>query len=230
MKQDFESGNPQMWDIITYRVLSFHHRTGDRWKVYPTYDFTHCLVDNFENISRALSDPLNLQALNICPRHSLCTTEFILSRESYGWLCDSLRIYKPRQSEFGRRNVTGTVMSKRRILKLVKEGYIRDWDDPRLYTLIALRRRLGVPPGTITSFVSTLGVSTSMVTIQVTHLEQTIRQYLENTVPRLLIGPRPLKVITENPEEDYLSMLEKPLHPEAPRLEGSVYEDDIYRV
>ena len=108
-------------------------------------------------------------------------------------------------------------MSKRKILKLVKEGHIRDWDDPRLYTLIALRRR-GVPPGAILSFVSTLGVSTSTTTIQVTRLEQTIRQYLENTVPRLLMVLRPLKVTIENLEEDYLSMVEKPLHPKVPEL------------
>ena len=215
MKQDFESGNPQIWDIITYQVLSPYHRTGDRWQVYPTHDFTHCLVDSFKNTSRVLSDPLSSKALTIHPRHSLCTTEFISSRESYDWLCDSLGVYKPRQSEFGRLNVTGTVMSKRKILKLVKEGYIRDWDDPRLYTLIALRRR-GVPPGAITSFVSTLGVSTSTTTIQVARLEQTIRQRLENAVPRLLMVLRPLKVTIENLEEDYLSMVEKPLHPKVP--------------
>ncbi|KAF9779998.1 glutaminyl-tRNA synthetase [Thelephora terrestris] len=204
MKQDLESGNPQMWDLIAYRVLlSPHHRTGDRWKVYPTYDFTHCLVDSFENIS-----------------HSLCTVEFVLSRESYDWLCDVLEVYKPRQSEFGRLNVTGTVMSKRKILKLVKEGYIRDWDDPRLYTLIALRRR-GVPPGAILSFVSTLGVSTSTTAIQVTRLEQTIRQYLENSVPRLLMVLRPLKVTIENLEEDHISIVEKPLHPKVPELGNS---------
>lgn len=147
----------------------------------------------------------------------MCTTEFILSRESYDWLCDALEVYKPRQSEFGRLSVTGTITSKRKIRKMVTEGYIRDWDDPRLYTLIALRRR-GVPPGAIISFVSTLGVSTSTTSIQVTRLEQTIRQYLENSVPRLLMVLRPLKVTIENLEEDYLLMVEKPLHPKVPEL------------
>lgn len=108
-------------------------------------------------------------------------------------------------------------MSKRKILKMVKEGYIRDWDDPRLYTLIALRRR-GVPPGAILSFVSTLGVSTSTTSIQVTRLEQTIRQHLENSVPRLLMVLRPLKVTIENLEEDHFSTVEKPLHPKVPKL------------
>ncbi|EJD01141.1 glutaminyl-tRNA synthetase [Fomitiporia mediterranea MF3/22] len=201
MKQNLEDGNPQMWDLIAYRVLNApHHRTGDTWKIYPTYDFTHCLVDSFENIS-----------------HSLCTTEFILSRVSYEWLCDVLEVYKPRQSEYGRLNVTGTIMSKRKILALVKEGYVRGWDDPRLYTLIALRRR-GVPPGAIISFVSTLGVSTATTNIQTARFDQTVRQYLENSVPRLLMVLKPLKVTIENLPEDYVLMIEKPLHPKVPSL------------
>ncbi|KAH8113221.1 glutaminyl-tRNA synthetase [Phellopilus nigrolimitatus] len=205
MKQNLEDGNPQMWDLIAYRVLyASHHRTGDKWKIYPTYDFTHCLVDSFENIS-----------------HSLCTTEFILSRVSYEWLCDVLEVYKPRQSEYGRLNVTGTIMSKRKILALVKEGYVRGWDDPRLYTLIALRRR-GIPPGAILSFVSTLGVSTSTTNIQTVRFEQTVRQYLENSVPRLLMVLKPLKVTIENLPEEYLLMIEKPLHPKIPALGTTV--------
>ena len=108
-------------------------------------------------------------------------------------------------------------MSKRKILKMVKEGHVRGWDDPQLYTLIALRRR-GVPPGAIISFVSTLGVSTATTSIQATRLEQTIRQYLENSVPRLLMILRPLKVTIENLEEDHLSTVEKPLHPKVPEF------------
>ncbi|TCD70441.1 hypothetical protein EIP91_003522 [Steccherinum ochraceum] len=201
MKMDLESGNTMMWDLVAYRVLNaHHHRTHDKWKIYPTYDFTHCLCDSFENIS-----------------HSLCTTEFIASRESYEWLCDALEIYKPKQSEFGRLNVTGTINSKRKILALVKEGYVKDWDDPRLYTLIALRRR-GVPPGAITSFVSGLGVSTAASNIQVSRFEHTVRQYLEGSAPRLLMVLKPLKVTIENLPEDYVLMLEKPLHPKVPEL------------
>jgi glutaminyl-tRNA synthetase len=147
----------------------------------------------------------------------LCTTEFIASRESYEWLCDALEVYKPRQSEYGRLNVTGTIMSKRKILQLVNEGYVNGWDDPRLYTLIALRRR-GVPPGAILSFVSSLGVSTSASNIQAVRFEQSVRQYLENTVPRLLMVLRPLKVTLENVSEDYLLELEKPLHPKVAEL------------
>lgn len=150
-------------------------------------------------------------------RHSLCTTEFIASRESYEWLCDALEVYKPRQSEYGRLNLTGTIMSKRKILKLVKEKHVLDWDDPRLYTLIALRRR-GVPPGAIISFVSGLGVSTAASNIQTIRFEQTVRQYLEGTVPRLLVVLKPLKVTLENLPEDYILFLEKPLHPKVPEL------------
>ncbi|KAI0050254.1 glutamine-tRNA ligase [Auriscalpium vulgare] len=201
MKQDLEDGNPQMWDLIAYRVLlAPHHRTGDKWIIYPTYDFTHCLVDSFENIS-----------------HSLCTTEFIASRVSYEWLCDALAVYKPRQSEYGRLNIQGTVMSKRKILKLVKEGYVLGWDDPRLYTLIALRRR-GVPPGAILSFVSTLGVSTAPSHIELARFDQTVRSYLEGTAPRLLMVLKPLKVTIENLPEDYLLLVDKPLHPKVPEL------------
>lgn len=114
-------------------------------------------------------------------------------------------------------NVTGTVTSKRKILSLVKEGFVKDWDDPRLYTLIALRRR-GVPPGAIISFVSSLGVSTAVTTTQTSRLEQTIRSYLENTVPRLMMVLKPLKVTIENLPADYVIMVEKQLHPKIPEL------------
>jgi glutaminyl-tRNA synthetase len=201
MKQDLTDGNPYMWDLVAYRVLlAPHHRTGSKWRIYPTYDFTHCLVDSFENIS-----------------HSLCSTEFIAARQSYEWLCDALEVYKPRQSEFGRLNITGTLMSKRKIKALVDEGHVRAWDDPRLYTLIALRRR-GVPPGAILSFVSTLGVSTSPSTIQVTRFEQAVRQYLENTASRLLVVLRPLKIVLENVSDDCEVMCDKPFHPKVPAL------------
>lgn len=205
MKQDLSDGNPQMWDLPAYRVLDApHHRTGFKWKIYPTYDFTHCLVDSFENIS-----------------HSLCTTEFIASRQSYEWLCDALEVYKPRQSEYGRLNIQGTINSKRKLLQLVEEKYVSGWDDPRLYTVIALRRR-GVPPEAILNFVSSLGVSTAASNIQIVRFEQSVRQYLEGSVPRLLMVLRPLKVTIENLPEDYVLMIEKPLHPKVPELGTSV--------
>lgn len=202
MKQDIlGSGNPQMWDLIAYRVLNTpHHRTGDAWKIYPTYDFTHCLVDSFENIS-----------------HSLCTTEFILSRDSYEWLCDAVKVYKPRQYEFGRLNLEGTITSKRKIKKLVEDKYVKDWDDPRLFTVIAIRRR-GVPPGAILSFVNSLGVSTSVSQITSNRFDQSVRQYLESTTPRLMMLLEPIKVVLENVPDDFFIEVEKPLHPKVPQL------------
>nr|ASF90247.1 hypothetical protein SPAR05597 [Bartheletia paradoxa] len=201
MKQDLEDGNPQMWDLIAYRAVKKpHHRTGSDWCVYPTYDFTHCLVDSFENIS-----------------HSLCTTEFILSRVSYEWLCDAIEVYKPRQSEYGRLNLDGTIMSKRKIRKLVEDGHVLGWDDPRLYTLIALRRR-GIPPDAIKSFVNGLGVTTQLTHIEISRFENTVRSHLENTVPRLMLVLKPLKVTIANVADDYLVMVDKPVHPKIPSM------------
>ncbi|KAL8822995.1 MAG: hypothetical protein Q9191_006283 [Dirinaria sp. TL-2023a] len=193
MKQDLQDGNPQMWDLAAYRILEKpHHRTGNKWRIYPTYDFTHCLCDSFEDIS-----------------HSLCTTEFQLSRVSYEWLCDAVEIYKPMQREYGRLNVSGTVLSKRKIAKLVNDGIVRGWDDPRLYTLIALRRR-GIPPGAILSFVNELGVSTALTNIQIVRFEQTVRRYLEQTVPRLMLVLDPITVIIDDLAEDYVEEVEVP--------------------
>lgn len=196
MKQDLESPSPQMWDLVAYRVLNTpHHRTGDKWKIYPTYDFTHCLVDSFENIT-----------------HSLCTTEFVLSRESYEWLCDALHVYRPAQREYGRLNLTGTIMSKRKIAKLVNEGYVRGWDDPRLYTLEGIKRR-GVPPGAILSFINTLGVTTATTNIQSVRFESAVRNYLDQTTPRLLMVLNPIEVVVDNVDEDFSLDVEIPFQP-----------------
>lgn len=198
MKMDIYSPNPQMWDLVAYRVLNApHHRTGDKWRIYPTYDFTHCLVDSFENIS-----------------HSLCTTEFRLSRVSYEWLCDALHVYRPAQREYGRLNITGTIMSKRKIAKLVNDGHVRSWDDPRLYTLEAIRRR-GVPPGAILSFINTLGVTTSVTNIQVVRLESAVRAYLDSTTPRLMLLSEPLLCEVDNVDEDFVEEVEIPYKPGA---------------
>ncbi|KAL1977308.1 hypothetical protein VTN31DRAFT_167 [Thermomyces dupontii] len=196
MKQDLSNPNPQMWDLIAYRVLDdadrYHIRTGNKWRIYPTYDFAHCLCDSIEGIT-----------------HSLCTTEFELSRESYEWLCDKLEVYRPMQREYGRLSVNNTVLSKRKIIELVKRGHVRGWDDPRLWTLIALRRR-GVPPGAILSFVNDLGVTKARTIVQVGKFEHIVRQYLETTVPRLMLVLEPLKVIIEGLPEDHLEMVEVP--------------------
>ncbi|PLN74590.1 glutaminyl-tRNA synthetase [Aspergillus taichungensis] len=198
-----ESGNPQMWDIVAYRIpknRTPHIRTGTKWHIYPSYDFAHCLCDSFENIT-----------------HSLCTTEFVTARESYEWLNKTLGVYEPMQREYGRLNVTGTVMSKRVLKELVEKGHVRAWDDPRLYTLIAIRRR-GVPPGAILSFVGELGVTTSLSIIQIARFEQSIRRYLESSVPRLCLVLDPVRVVIKNLGDLEGQELELPFSPKKPEF------------
>ncbi|KAJ7743964.1 glutaminyl-tRNA synthetase [Mycena maculata] len=174
MKQDLTDGNPQMWDLVAYRTFSRPHpRTGTQWNVYPTYDFAHCLVDSLENIS-----------------HSLCTSEFVASRQSYEWLCHALEIYTPRQYEYGRLYLTHTVMSNH---GLIQERRVTGWDDIRLPTLIALRRR-GVPPEAIMHFVRGLGVTTAMAVTDAAKFDECIRRFLEPS-PRLFLILRPIKII-----------------------------------
>ncbi|KAI9297278.1 glutaminyl-tRNA synthetase [Neoconidiobolus thromboides FSU 785] len=201
MKMDMQSGNPQFWDLVAYRVLyTPHHRTKDKWCVYPTYDFTHCLVDSFEDIT-----------------HSLCTLEFVQSRPSYYWLCDSLEVYKPVQWEYGRLNVSSTILSKRKILKLITEKYVNGWDDPRLYTLPSLRRR-GVPPAAINTFVRDVGVTTSTTTIDVKRLDNYIRDHLNETAPRIMAILDPIKVVIENLPENYYESITVPNKPRDPKM------------
>ncbi|ORZ15489.1 tRNA synthetases class I, catalytic domain-domain-containing protein [Lobosporangium transversale] len=201
MKMDLENGNPQFWDLVAYRVLKTpHHRTGSEWIIYPTYDYTHCLVDSFENIT-----------------HSLCTVEFTQSRPSYYWLCDALEVYKPVQWEYGRLNVTNTILSKRKIAELVKRGHVFDWDDPRLYTLPAIRRR-GVPPQAINNFIHTLGVTKSDTVIEATKLDAFIRDYLNETAPRLMGVFNPIKIVIENLPEGHLEMLTVQNKPRDPSM------------
>lgn len=201
MKMDLTNGNPQFWDLIAYRVLyTPHFRTHDQWCVYPTYDFTHCLVDSFENIT-----------------HSLCTTEFRQSRESYYWLVDAVEVYKPVQWEYGRLNVTGTIMSKRKILKMVNNNYVSDWDDPRLYTLVGIRRR-GVPPEAINNFVLELGVTTSQSTIEVSRFDTKTREYLDKTTPRLMAILDPIRVVLTNVPDDFVEEVVVPNKPRDPAM------------
>ncbi|KAF1968519.1 glutaminyl-tRNA synthetase [Bimuria novae-zelandiae CBS 107.79] len=210
MKQsltDPNEGNPQMWDLPAYRVIekNHHHRTGEKWKIYPTYDFTHCICDALEGIT-----------------HSLCTTEFQQSRISYDWLLEQLDMKVPKseekgpmQREYGRLNLGGTILSKRRILMLVEgttaekkkeDGTVekrsippsvRGWDDPRLYTLVALRRR-GIPAKALLNFVEELGVNDALTEIQPPRLEASIRKHLERTVARQMLVLDPIKVVIED--------------------------------
>ncbi|KAI5860358.1 glutaminyl-tRNA synthetase [Durotheca rogersii] len=201
MKQDITDGNPQMWDLAAYRVLDKpHYRTGDTWKIYPTYDFTHCLCDSFEGIT-----------------HSLCTTEFVQSRVSYEWLNSTLGVYEPMQREYGRLSISGTILSKRKILKLVSEKIVRGWNDPRLFTLIGIKRR-GVPPGAILEFVNELGVTTANSIIEIKRFDQAIRKYLERTVPRLMLILDPVRVVIEDSDDLDGKTLTVPFSPKDPKM------------
>ncbi len=181
LKQDMQSPNPRMWDLVAYRVLYHPHcRTGCRWNIYPMYDFTHCLCDSFENIT-----------------HSLCTTEFISAREAYYWVCDMAEVYKPVQWEYGRLAITNTVLSKRRLTKLVELGHVKSWDDPRLYTLAALRRR-GFTPAAINKFAEDIGITTSATIVDVKKLEAYVRDDLNKISLRRMAVVEPLLVEITN--------------------------------
>lgn len=178
MKLVMEDGK---MDPVAYRVkYTPHHRTGDTWCIYPTYDYTHCLCDSIEHIT-----------------HSLCTKEFQARRSSYFWLCNALDVYCPVQWEYGRLNLHYAVVSKRKILQLVAAGAVRDWDDPRLFTLTALRRR-GFPPEAINNFCARVGVTVAQTTMEPHLLEACVRDVLNDTAPRAMAVLEPLQVIITN--------------------------------
>ncbi|CAH0546360.1 unnamed protein product [Brassicogethes aeneus] len=198
MKITLEEGK---LDPVAYRVrFTPHHRTGDKWCIYPTYDYTHCLCDSIENIT-----------------HSLCTKEFQSRRSSYYWLCNALNIYCPVQWEYGRLNVNYTVVSKRKIAKLIDEGIVKDWDDPRLFTLTALRRR-GFPAEAINNFCAQLGVTGAQSTVDPSMLEAYVRDYLNNTAPRRMVVMDPLKVTIENFPSDKSIKVAVPNFPNKPEM------------
>jgi len=180
---DMASPNMHMRDPIIYRIINTaHHRTGTRWKVYPMYDFAHGQSDYFEGIT-----------------HSLCTLEFEVHRPLYDWFIDQLKNddYRPRQIEFNRLNLTYTVMSKRKLLELVKEGVVKGWDDPRMPTLCGLRRR-GYTPESIRRFVDLIGYTKVEAINDVSLLEYAIREDLNKRAPRVFGVLNPLKVIITN--------------------------------
>ncbi|CAH0721689.1 unnamed protein product, partial [Brenthis ino] len=178
MKITLEEGKQ---DPVAYRIkFKPHHRTGNRWCIYPTYDYTHCLCDSIEHIT-----------------HSLCTKEFQSRRSSYYWLCNALDIYCPVQWEYGRLNVNYTVVSKRKIGKLIAEGIVNDWDDPRLFTLTALRRR-GVPAAAVNAFCAALGVTGAAAALDPAALDAAARDVLNGTAPRVMVVLEPLKITITN--------------------------------
>ena len=167
-------------DPVAYRIKFVpHHCSGDTWCVYPTYDYTHCLCDSIEDIT-----------------HSLCTKEFQARRSSYYWLCNAVDIYCPVQWEYGRLNVYYAVVSKRKIAKLIETGIVADWDDPRLFTLTALRRR-GFPAEAINNFCARMGLTGAQVTVDPGMLEAVVRDNLNMSAPRSMVVTQPLRVVVQ---------------------------------
>ena len=192
-KIDMASPNIVMRDPTLYRIRhAHHHRTGDAWCIYPMYDYTHCISDSLESIT-----------------HSLCTLEFVNNRELYNWILDALRIYHPQQIEFARLNLEYTVLSKRWLLKLVTEGLVDGWDDPRMPTISALRRK-GYPPEAIRDFCARIGVAKADNLVEYGLLEFCVREYLNATAPRYMAVLDPLKVVIENYPEDQVEWFDMP--------------------
>ncbi len=200
-KIDMASPNVNLRDPVMYRIKrAHHHRTGDQWCIYPSYDFTHGQSDSIEGIT-----------------HSICTLEFENHRPLYDWFCESLEIYHPRQIEFARLNLTYTVMSKRLLLQLVNEKHVTGWDDPRMLTIRGLRRR-GYTPESIRAFCERIGVAKFNSTIDIAWLEDAIREDLNERAPRALAVLKPLKVVIENYPEGQVEQLEAANHPQKPEL------------
>ncbi|MCD4665559.1 MAG: glutamine--tRNA ligase/YqeY domain fusion protein [Bacteroidales bacterium] len=202
-KIDMSSPNMHMRDPVIYRILhATHHRTGDKWCIYPMYDFTHGESDYLEGIT-----------------HSICTLEFEIHRPLYDWFLDNLidTEYRPRQYEFARLNFSYTVMSKRKLLELVKEGYVNGWDDPRMPTVSGLRRR-GYTPESIRNFADRIGIAKRENVIDVGLLEFSLREHLNKIAPRIFAVLNPLKVIITNYPEGQVEELDLEINPEMPEM------------
>ena len=201
-KIDMTSGNINMRDPVLYRTLhASHHRTGDKWCLYPMYDYTHPISDAIEKIT-----------------HSLCTLEFEDHRPFYDWLLDTLQTpAHPQQIEFARLNLTFTVMSKRKLLQLVNEKRVSGWDDPRMLTISGLRRR-GYTPAAMRSFCDTIGLAKRESRVDMGVLENAIRNDLNDTAPRVMAVLRPLKVVITNYPPDQEEELEIDNHPKNPEM------------
>ncbi|UCG68870.1 MAG: glutamine--tRNA ligase/YqeY domain fusion protein [Thermoplasmata archaeon] len=196
---DMAHPNMNMRDPIIYRILhASHHNTGDKWCVYPMYDWAHGLEDSIENIT-----------------HSICTLEFENHRPLYDWFLDELGVYHPQQIEFARLNITFTVMSKRMLKELVDEDHVAGWDDPRLPTISGMRRR-GYPPSAILTFAKRIGVAKVNSMVDFEFLEHCIRDDLNKTAPRFMGVLRPLRVVIENYPEDKVEEMEAVNNPEDP--------------
>lgn len=200
-KIDMAHPNVLMRDPVMYRIIHApHHRTGNKWCIYPTYDWAHGQSDSIEGIT-----------------HSICTLEFEVHRPLYEWFIKELGIYAPRQIEFARLNLTYTVMSKRRLLQLVQEGYVRGWDDPRMPTIRGLRRR-GYTPEAIRDFCQRIGVSKYDGVVDIALLEHCIREDLNKRAPRVMAVLRPIKLVIDNYPDGQTEYLEAVNNPEDPSM------------
>jgi len=195
---DMAHPNVVLRDPTLYRIRhAHHHRTGDAWCIYPMYDFAHCLSDAIEGIT-----------------HSICTLEFENNRALYDWVLDTLGFDpRPRQYEFARLNITGTVLSKRRLIQLVQEGHVRGWDDPRMPTISGIRRR-GYTPEAIRDFCERIGVAKADSTVEFALLEHCLREDLNARAPRVMGVLNPLKVVIENYPEGQVEEFDMAYHPE----------------
>ncbi|KAB7627667.1 glutamine--tRNA ligase/YqeY domain fusion protein [Alkalilimnicola sp. S0819] len=197
-KIDMASPNINMRDPTIYRIRrgAVHHQTGEAWPIYPMYDYTHCLSDAIEGIT-----------------HSLCTLEFEDHRPLYNWFIEQLDVpAKPKQIEFGRLNLEFTVLSKRKLTELVREGRVEGWDDPRMPTIAGLRRR-GYPPAAIRDFCERIGVTKSDGTVEMALLENCVREELDRSAPRAMAVLNPLKVVLSNYPEGRVEHLPAANHP-----------------
>ena len=202
-KIDMASPNVVMRDPTLYRIRhAEHHRTGDKWCVYPMYDFTHCLSDSLEGIT-----------------HSICTLEFVNNRELYDWVLDALNVYHPQQVEFARLGLTYTVLSKRKLIQLVKGGFVRGWDDPRMPTICGMRRR-GYTPEAIRDFCSRIGVARAENLVEYSLLEFCVREHLNAIAPRTMAVLDPIKVVIENYPEGQVEWFDMPFSQDG-SVEGS---------
>ena len=198
-KIDMASPNMNLRDPVLYRIIHKNHpKTGDQWKIYPSYDFAHGQSDSIEGIT-----------------HSICTLEFEHHRPLYDWFCENLGIHHPQQIEFARLNLTYVVMSKRKMLRLVEEGHVNGWDDPRMPTIQGMRRR-GFSPQTILDFSEQVGLSKRENVIEVELLEHCLRQDLNKRAPRRLGVLDPLKLTIENYPEDKTEEIDAVNNPEDP--------------
>jgi glutaminyl-tRNA synthetase len=196
---DMASGNINMRDPTIYRIKhASHHRTGDKWCIYPMYDFTHCLSDSIEGIT-----------------HSLCSLEFEDHRPLYDWFLDKLKVHHPQQIEFARLNLNYTVMSKRRLNQLVSEGHVTGWDDPRMPTLAGLRRR-GYTPTATRAFMERVGVAKRESVVDIALLEHCLRDELNKTSKRVMAVLNPVKVVIENYPDGKVEEIEAINNPEDP--------------